>query len=80
MQKVAWVIVGLLIGMLVATMVPAGAHHRHSVNRLEDRIYDLEQKTRHIDSYGYFDAGYIDVPTLCGNDPAVWDISYGLEC
>ena len=40
--KVAWIVVGLLVGMLVASVMPAGAHHSRSTQRLQDRVHRLE--------------------------------------
>lgn len=43
MQKVSWALVGLLVGILIATSVPAGAHHKTSLQRLKNRVWHLEQ-------------------------------------
>lgn len=56
MQKVSWVIVGLLIGMLVATTMPVQAHHSYSVDRLKRRIAALESS----DYYQDISIGNID--------------------
>ena len=44
--KVAWVIVGALVGLMVATVLPAGAHHASSVDRLKTRVSRLESAVR----------------------------------
>jgi uncharacterized protein YlxW (UPF0749 family) len=48
MQKTAWALVGLLVGVLIATAVPAGAHHRSGQTRLERRIFELEDHVRRL--------------------------------
>lgn len=61
MQKFAWILVGLLAGVLIATSVPVGAHHRRSatrlanrVERLENQIATLQNKTFFMDSDGFY--------------------------
>lgn len=81
MQKLSWALVGLLVGVLIATSMPVQAHHRYSVSRLKQRIEKLESKTRHLDYLtGEFDPAYLDKPSGCSNQPAVWEWTSGLDC
>lgn len=61
MKKVAWVLVGLLVGVLIATAVPVGAHHSRSARRLANRVERLEiqmaqmrNKTSLMDADGFY--------------------------
>lgn len=80
-QNVTLVLLGILIGALLMLAVPSQAHHRYSYSNLSNRITVLENKTRHINSYGEFNPDYIDVPAICSwDDVARWDVGTGLGC
>lgn len=82
-QNVTLVLLGVLIGAVLMLAVPSQAHHRYSYDRLRYRVDVLEGKTSHI---GYpdvvFDPAWIDLPSGCSGEPAVWDFTThaGLGC
>lgn len=82
MKKAAWGLVGLLVGVLIATSVPVGAHHATSARRLANRVERLEnqmavqrQKTYYMDREGFYNGIVIgsQVFSACAPDaPATW--------
>lgn len=81
MKKVAWALVGLLVGVLIATAIPVGAHHndlrfRRRLNRLENQMAVQRQKTQYMDREGFYLAlidnyQVLSIDCLSGDD-AVW--------
>jgi hypothetical protein len=49
MQKAAWAIVGLLVGVLIATAIPAGAHHGNGLRALKQRVEFLENRVETVE-------------------------------
>ena len=86
MKKAPWILVGLLVGVLIATAIPVTAHHsdramKRRLNRLENQMAIQKQKTYYMDRDGYYNniiAGS-QVLSLCAPDsPATW-VSDGNE-
>lgn len=80
MNKVAWSLVGLLVGVLIATAVPVGAHHndrrlKRRVTRLENQMAVQKQKTYYMDREGFYNSIIVgsQVFSACAADaPATW--------
>lgn len=79
-QKIAWVLVGLLVGVLIVTAIPVGAHHndrklKRRVTRLENQVQILRAKTVALDTDGFFYGPVLgrQVVALCPVDTsAMW--------
>lgn len=80
MNKIAWVLVGLLAGVLIATAIPVGAHHndlrfKKRLNRLGNQVQVLREKASALDRDGFYYGPVLgrQVVSLCPVDsPAAW--------
>lgn len=71
-------LIGLLVGVMLALQVGAGAE---SSETLRSRVRRLELKTKGLNTYGDLEPNHILVPFQCSGDPAVWTTNeQGADC
>lgn len=61
-QNVLLILVGVLIGAMLMTAMPSGAHHSRSLRQVKDRLHRLESAFGSGCSFG---------------DPVTWGSSFG---
>lgn len=79
-EKVAALVAGLIIGALAMTVLPVQAHHndlkfKRRLNRLENQVSVLKQKTVDLDRDGFFWGPILadQVISVCpAGNSAVW--------
>lgn len=50
MRKAPWVLVGLLVGLVVAAAIPVGAHHKTSNQRLRRQISTIKERVSRLEN------------------------------
>jgi len=86
MNRLVWALAGVLVGVLIATALPVGAHHndrrlKRRVARLESQMTTVRAKTQYLTRDGFHFRGFLFGEQVIGfcdpAAPAVWEQTTG---